>query len=83
MTETHDAKGLNEFGCFVLACKNPMLRTWDPEDQRELLAAITLACEHARWTRGSKRNLLRGLAALCSLAGLTGRASTVERAGVA
>ena len=83
MAETHDAKGLNEFGCFVLACKNPMLRTWDPEDQRELLAAMTLACEHARWTRGSKRNLLRGLAALCSLAGLTGRASTVERAGVA
>ena len=83
MAETHDPTALNEFGCFVLGCKNPMLRTWDPEDQRELMAAMNLACKHARWTRGSKRNFLRGLAALCSLAGLTGRATTVERAGVA
>ena len=83
MVGSHNANALNEFGSFVLAHQNPMLRTWDPEDQRELLAAMTLACEHARWTRGSKRNLLRGLAALCSLAGLTGRASAVKRAGAA
>ena len=83
MAKTHDPTALNEFGRFVLGCKNPMLRTWDPEDQRELMAAMNLACKHARWTRGSKRNFLRGLAALCSLAGLTGRATTVERAGVA
>ena len=55
MVGSHDANALDEFGSFVFAHKNPMLRTWDPEDQRELLAAMSVACEHARWTRGSSQ----------------------------
>ena len=81
MVGSHDANALDEFGSFVFAHKNPMLRMWDPEDQRELLAAISVSCEHPRWNNCSRQNQLRGLAALCSLAGLTARASTVERAG--
>ena len=83
MVGSHDAKALDEFGSFVYAPKNPMLRTWDPEDQRELLAAMKVTCEHPRSKNCSEQTLLRGLAALCCLAGLTGRASTVERAGAA
>ena len=83
MVGSHDANALDEFGSFVFAPKNPMLRTWDPEDQRELLAAMSVSCEHPRWKSFSRQNQLRGLAALCSLAGLTGRASTVKRAGAA
>ena len=83
MVGSHNANALDEFASFVFAHKNPMLRMWDPEDQRELLAAMSVSCEHPRWKSCSRQNLLRGLAALCSLAGLTGRASTVERAGAA
>ena len=36
MVGSHDANALDEFGSFVFAHKNPALRTWDPEDQREL-----------------------------------------------
>ena len=60
-----------------------MLHTRDPEDQRELLAAMQVSCEHPRWKNSSLQDQLRGLVALCSLAGVTGRATTVERAGAA
>ena len=83
MVGSHDASALDEFGSFVFAPKNPMLRMWDLEDQRLLLASLRVSCENPRWKGFSKQNQLRGLAALCSLAGLTGRASTVERAGAA
>ena len=65
MVGSHDANALDEFGSFVFAHKNPVLRTWDLEDQRELLAAMSVSCEHPRWKSCSRRNLLRGLAALC------------------
>ena len=83
MVGSHDAQALHEFGSFVFAPKNPMLHTWDPEDQRELLAAMRVSCEHPRWQSSSRQDQLRGLVALCSLAGVTGRATTVERAGAA
>ena len=83
MVGSHDANALDKCGSFVFAPKNPVLRTWDPEDQRELLAAMKEPCEHLRRKGCNQENLLRGLAALCSLAGLTCRASTVKHAGAA
>ena len=48
MVGSHDASALDEFGSFVFAPKNPMLRMWDPEDQRWLLASLRVSCENPR-----------------------------------
>ena len=77
LVATHDHAALDEFVQFARAPRNPMLRAWDPEDQRELLDQMRIA-----WSKGSRRhgdddNETRGLAALICLGGLTGRASTL------
>ena len=80
---SHNKDALSSFGSFVFSPRNPILRAWDPEDQRELLKAMKNACAQPAWNLLPVEKKLRGVAALCSLAGFTGRASTVERAGTA
>jgi hypothetical protein len=79
----HNVDQLVAFGAFAFAAKNPLLRAWDPEDQRQLLAAMRQSCDSAAWVSLSPTQRLQGVASLCCLAGLTGRASTVECAGAA
>ena len=83
LAASHDAEALAAFGSFTFAPQNPILKAWDPEDQRELLAVMRKACAEATWISWIPEMMLRGVVSLCCLAGLTGRASTVGRAGAA
>ena len=64
---------LSNFAEFYASHRNPLLRAWDPEDQRELLDAIRSV--HASGAS------LESLFAVCCLAGLLGRPESVRALG--
>ena len=69
----HVAAELSGFAEFCASDRNPILRLWDPEDQRLLLDAI-----RANYAPGAS---LDSLFAVCCLAGLAGRPESVRALG--
>ena len=77
----HDASELRAFGAFIMSQRNPCLRAWDPEDQRELLESMTTAISIHLDPQHSQAQRDHGIASLCALVALTGRAATIDRLG--
>ncbi len=73
VAETYNEEQLHSFVEFVSATKNPLKHAWDPEDQRELLQVLRCVC--------TQKMTAEGLFAIYCLAGLVGKADSVEALG--